>query len=38
MPAVRSGNTDVTVYARLPAGQDVAPGTYSDTLVVTVFL
>jgi spore coat protein U-like protein len=38
MPAVASGNAEVTVYARMSPGQDVAPGTYTDTLVVTVFL
>lgn len=32
------GNVQATVYARIPPGQDVAPGAYSDTLVVTVFL
>lgn len=26
----------VTVYGRIPAGQDVADGSYSDTVVVTV--
>lgn len=25
-----------TIYGRIPAGQDVAPGTYLDTIVVTV--
>ena len=25
-----------TIYGRIPAGQDVAPGSYSDTIVVTV--
>lgn len=33
-----SGNVQAVVYARIPPGQDVAPGTYTDTLVVTVFL
>jgi len=27
---------NLTVFARLPPGQDVATGTYSDTVVVTV--
>ncbi|HEX7086522.1 MAG TPA: spore coat U domain-containing protein [Vicinamibacterales bacterium] len=27
---------DLTVFARLPPGQDVAAGTYSDTVIVTV--
>ena len=35
---VASGNADVTVYGQIAPGQDVAPGTYTDTLVVTVFL
>jgi spore coat protein U-like protein len=26
----------MTVYGRIPAGQDVATGSYSDTVVVTV--
>ncbi len=26
----------VTIYARIPAGQNVSAGTYSDTLVVTI--
>lgn len=38
MPAAASGNAEVTVYGRIAPGQDVAPGTYTDTLVVTVFL
>lgn len=25
-----------TIYGRIPAGQNVAPGTYTDTLVVTI--
>jgi spore coat protein U-like protein len=25
-----------TIYARIPSGQDVVPGTYLDTLVVTI--
>jgi spore coat protein U-like protein len=32
------GNAQATIYARIPAGQDPAAGTYSDTLVITVFL
>jgi spore coat protein U-like protein len=27
---------DLTVFSRLPPGQDVAPGGYSDTVVVTL--
>ena len=30
------GNTSFTVYGQLPAGQFVPPGTYSDTIMVTV--
>ena len=26
----------VTIYGRIPAGQNVSAGTYSDTLVVTI--
>jgi spore coat protein U-like protein len=25
-----------TIYGKIPAGQNVAPGTYTDTLVVTI--
>lgn len=32
-----SGNAEVTVYGRISPGQDVSPGSYSDSLVVTVF-
>jgi spore coat protein U-like protein len=30
------GQTAVTVFGRVPAGQDVAAGSYSDTVVITV--
>jgi spore coat protein U-like protein len=30
------GSTAVTIYGRIPAGQDVAVGTYSDTITVVV--
>lgn len=33
-----SGNAQLLLYGRIPAGQDVAAGTYTDTLTVTVFL
>lgn len=32
------GNAQLTIYARVPAGQDVSSGSYSDLLTVTVFL
>jgi spore coat protein U-like protein len=32
-----TGNARATIYARIPAGQEVTPGVYSDSLVVTVF-
>ncbi len=32
------GNAQVTIYGRIPAGQDPAAASYSDTLVITVFL
>lgn len=38
MPVAGSGSAEVTVYARIAPGQDVGPGAYTDTLVVTVFL
>lgn len=28
--------TTSTIYGRIPAGQDVAPGAYTDTIVVTI--
>lgn len=34
--ALRSKTTDYPVYGRIPASQNVAPGTYSDTIIVTV--
>lgn len=34
--AATEGQTSVTVYGRAPAGQDVAAGSYSDTVVVTL--
>ncbi len=30
-------NQSVPIYARIPPSQDVAPGTYSDTLMVTFY-
>lgn len=33
-----TGNAQLTLYARVPAGQDATAGAYSDVLVVTVFL
>ena len=36
--AAPEGNVQALVYARIPAGQDVAAGAYTDTLVVTIFL
>jgi spore coat protein U-like protein len=29
-------SVNAVIYGRIPAGQDVAPGTYLDTIVVTV--
>lgn len=34
-PVPPGTNTPITVYGRIPALQDVAWGTYSDTLIVT---
>jgi spore coat protein U domain-containing protein, fimbrial subunit CupE1/2/3/6 len=31
-----NGGTNLTIYGRIPPGQDVPAGTYADTLVVTV--
>lgn len=33
-----SGNATVTLYGRIPAGQDAAAGDYSDSLLATIFL
>jgi spore coat protein U-like protein len=30
-------NIDVTVYGRVPAGQDVSSGSYSSTVTATIF-
>lgn len=30
------GSTTVSIYGRVPAGQDVAAGSYTDTVVVTL--
>jgi spore coat protein U-like protein len=32
---VQSGRSDLSVYGRIPPGQNVAPGTYSDTVTIT---
>ena len=32
----QTGSASGTLYGRIPAGQDVAPGSYADTIVVTV--
>ena len=32
----QTGTASGTIYGRVPAGQDVGPGAYSDTIVVTV--
>lgn len=33
-----SGTATVTLYGRIPAGQDAAAGNYSDSLLATIFL
>ena len=33
---LRLGTVNYTAYGKLPAGQYVTPGVYSDTLIVTV--
>jgi len=36
-PSLRTDTTPIsTIYGRIPAGQDVAPGNYSDTITVTI--
>jgi spore coat protein U-like protein len=32
----QTGSASGTLYGRIPAGQDVAPGAYADAIVVTV--
>ena len=34
-PAVRT-RIDVPIYGRIPGGQDISPGSYVDTLMVTI--
>ena len=34
--ANRTQSTTSTIYGRIPAGQDVAAGAYTDTIVVTI--
>jgi len=31
-----TGSTSSVIYGRIPAGQDVAPGSYTDTINVTI--
>lgn len=33
---LQSGNGNVTVYGRIPGNQSVAPGSYTDTVTVTL--
>jgi spore coat protein U-like protein len=35
-PRTPTRSTTSVIYGRIPAGQDVLPGTYTDTIVVTV--
>lgn len=35
--ALLAVNQSLTVYGRIPAGQNVAPGGYTDTLTVTIY-
>ena len=35
-PANPTGTASGTIYGRIPAGQDVAAGSYADTIVVTI--
>jgi spore coat protein U-like protein len=35
-PGNPTGTASGTIYGRIPAGQDVAAGSYSDTIVVTI--
>ncbi len=32
----RTDSTSSVIYGRIPAGQNAMPGTYADTIVVTV--
>lgn len=36
--ATLGGNAQLTVYARVPAGQDVPSGSYADDLTITIVL
>jgi spore coat protein U-like protein len=36
VPIIGSGQTNVTVFGRIPATQDPAPSAYTDTITVTV--
>lgn len=34
--ASRTATATGTIYGRIPAGQDVAPGSYTDTIIITI--
>lgn len=34
--ATSAGNRDFTIFGRIPAGQDIATGSYSDTVTATI--
>jgi spore coat protein U-like protein len=36
IPFLGSGSASATVYGQVPVSQDVAPGTYTDTITVTI--
>jgi spore coat protein U-like protein len=36
IPSTRDGEASVDVFGVIPAGQEVPPGTYRDTVVITL--